>query len=124
MRRTIAPLAVLLCALSVTAGCGDDSAEGDSPTGASTTPEVVEVTFEGDSVTPHGDRIEIETGQEVRLEVTAEEAGEIHVHSDPEQQLDYAAGTTTVTIQPIDRPGTVEVESHELDQVIVQLEVH
>ncbi len=45
------------------------------------------------------------------------------MHSDPEQELEYGEGTTTVTIQGIDQPGTVDVESHDLDKVIVQLEV-
>ena len=81
------------------------------------------MTFEGDSVTPNGERMEVATGQDIDLEVTAEEAGEIHVHSTPEQQVDYPAGESTVTIEGIDQPGTVDVESHSLDQVIVQLEV-
>jgi hypothetical protein len=45
------------------------------------------------------------------------------VHSDPEQELEYDAGTTTLTLTNLDRPGVVEVESHTLDKVIVQLEV-
>ena len=44
------------------------------------------------------------------------------MHSEPEQELEYDAGTTTLDLT-IDRPGVVEVESHTLDQVIVQLEV-
>ena len=45
------------------------------------------------------------------------------MHSDPEQTLDYDEGTSTVEIEPIDQPGVVDVESHDLDVVIVQLEV-
>ena len=45
------------------------------------------------------------------------------MHSDPEQELEYDAGDSTVTIEGIDTPGTVDVESHTLDKVIVQLEV-
>ena len=45
------------------------------------------------------------------------------MHSDPEQELEYDEGTSTVTIEPIDQPGVVDVESHDLDAVIVQLEV-
>jgi hypothetical protein len=45
------------------------------------------------------------------------------VHSDPEQELEYDAGTTTLTITHLDRPGVIEVESHNLAKVIVQLEV-
>lgn len=119
MRRSLASVAVLLGALTLVTACGDE----ETPAGNSTDPEVVEVTFEGDSVTPNGDRIEVERGQDVQLDITADTAGEIHVHSDPEQTLQYPEGTSTVPIQGIDQPGTVDVESHNLDKVIVQLEV-
>ena len=119
MRRALATLAVLTCtALSVSA-CGG----GDSSSGSSDQPKVINVTFSGDSVTPNGDRVEVQHGQPVELKVTADKAGEIHVHSDPEQELAYDKGTSTVEIKPIDQPGIVEVESHALEKTIVQLEV-
>ena len=83
----------------------------------------IEVTVEGDTVTPNGERVDVDRGEEVQLVVTADAAGEIHVHSDPEQEFEYDAGTTTLTLTNLDRPGVVEVESHTLDKVIVQLEV-
>ena len=110
--RFAAVLALLLAVLGLTA-CG----------GGTTAPKVIEVTFSGDSVTPNGERIEVSTGQAVKLEVTADQPGEIHVHSSPEQELAYQKGTSTVTIKGIDAPGTVDVESHALDKVIVQLQV-
>jgi hypothetical protein len=121
MRRAMATLAVVLCALTLTAGCGSD--DSDSPSGDSADPKVIEVTIEGDSVTPNGERVDVAVGQDIELKVTADEAGEIHVHSSPEKELEYDEGETTVTIQGIDQPGTVDVESHALDKVIVQLEV-
>ena len=45
------------------------------------------------------------------------------MHSTPEQELEYGAGTTTLTLDAIDQPGIVDVESHHLEKVIVQLEV-
>jgi hypothetical protein len=119
MRRILASTAVLLSALTLATACGSD---GETPSGSSD-PKVIEVTFDGDSVTPNGDRVEVERGQDIELEVTADAPGEIHVHSDPEQELAYKEGATTVTIKGIDQPGTVDVESHTLDKVIVQLEV-
>ena len=111
-------LALLLVAVGV-AGCGGSGAEPARPT----TPKVIAVTISGDSVTPNGERVDVSTGQDVRLEVTADRPGEIHVHSSPEQELDYPAGTSTVVVHGLDAPGTVDVESHALDKVIVQLEV-
>ncbi|UMG91774.1 hypothetical protein [Nocardioides sp. TF02-7] len=101
------------------AACGGDD---DGGNGASDEPVVVEIVFEGGEVTPNGERVEVEAGQPIDLEVTADEPGSIHIHSDPEQEFDFEAGTDTFEIQ-VDRPGVVEVESHELEQVIVQLEV-
>lgn len=98
------------------AACGGD----DEP--SSTEPVVVEIAFSDDGVAPVGERIEVEAGQPVDLEVTADQAGEIHVHSEPEQELAYDAGSTTFELA-FDRPGVVAVESHDLGQVIVQFEV-
>jgi hypothetical protein len=120
MLRTLASATVLAAALLGLTACGDDGNSG--PEGA-TTPASIDVTFEGDTVTPNGERVEVETGQPVELNITADAAGEIHVHSDPEQTLDYDEGTSTLEIEAIDQPGVVDVESHELDVVIVQLEV-
>ena len=151
MRATrLAPLAtILLLALGVTA-CGDDAASepetdsspttsapsspsesaGESATstpGDSTqTPEAarptIEITFEGGTVTPNGARVAVPMGQEIDLVITADRPGELHVHSTPEQELSYGAGTSTLPLV-IDQPGIVEVESHDPALVIVQLEV-
>ena len=120
MRRALGTVAVLLSALSLTAACGGGDSGGS---GDSSQPKVIDVTVKGDSITPNGDRVQVSIGQEVDLEVTADAPGEVHVHSDPEQELHYQAGTSTLVIKGIETPGTVDVESHTLDKVIVQLEV-
>jgi hypothetical protein len=119
MLRTLASATVLAVALLGLTACGDD----ESGTNGDTAPASIDVTFEGDTVTPNGERVEVQTGQPIELNISADAAGEIHVHSDPEQALDYDEGTSTVEIEPIDQPGVVDVESHDLDVVIVQLEV-
>lgn len=147
MRATrLAPLAMtLLLALGLTA-CGDDGttepeastsetssatsrpSEGASasPGDSTQTPEssrpTIEITFKGDTVDPNGERVEVPMGEEIDLVVTADAPGELHVHSTPEQQLPYEAGTSTLPLV-IDQPGVVEVESHELELTVVQLEV-
>ena len=120
MRRTLAAAAVVLATLTFATACGDSETPSDS---GSSEPKVIKVTFDGDSVTPNGERVEVSTGQDIELEITADEPGEIHVHSSPEQELEYKAGESTVKIKGIDQPGTVDVESHSLEKVIVQLEV-
>jgi len=115
LRIASAVLAGATVLVSATA-CGEDQQ------GTTDEPVVIEITIEDGEVDPSGERVEVGAGQPVDLQVTADEPGSLHVHSDPEQELPYEAGTETLKIQ-IDRPGVVEVESHELDQVIVQLEV-
>src|SRR3954468_18417628 len=127
MRRVISVLCVLACSLVLTAGCGgDDSGSGSPGSGGSSDTQqakVIEIEVTGSSVTPNGDRVEVGVGQPIELRVTADAPGEIHVHSDPEQELEYDAGTSTVEIAPIAQPGVVDVEAHALDAVVVQLEV-
>jgi hypothetical protein len=110
VRATGAALLVL-----TVSGCSGGDASSDEPV-------TIEITFADGEVEPNGDRVEVDAGQPIDLEVTADEPGAIHIHSDPEQELDYEAGTETFEIQ-VDQPGIVEIESHDLDQVIVQLEV-
>lgn len=130
----------------VLAGCADDAESSDSATSAptsETTPsettatptddatpsasatpaaQTIDITVEGDTVNPSGERVDATAGEEIILHVTADAPGEIHVHSTPEQQLSYEPGTSDLSLT-IDQPGLVEVESHTLDLVIVQLEV-
>jgi hypothetical protein len=100
-------------------GSESGSESGSSSTGDGVT---VTVTREGDSFTPNGERVELGVDQPLVLTIEADEAGELHVHSTPEQEIAYDKGTTEHEIT-IDRPGVVEVESHEPDTVVLQLEV-
>lgn len=110
-----------------TAGCGTDDADSGTTDSGTTDsgsgePTVVEIEFADGEVTPQGERIEVDAGDPIDLEVTADEPGELHLHTESEQALAYGEGTETFEIQ-IDRPGVVVVESHDLDQVVVQFEV-
>jgi ABC-type glycerol-3-phosphate transport system substrate-binding protein len=116
MRRLVPLLAALVLALGGLSACGGDSSSSTSG------PKKIDITFSGDSVTPNGEKVEVGVGQKIQLHVTADAPGEIHVHSTPEQQLEYEQGTTDLTLT-IDKPGIVDVESHSLEKTIVQLEV-
>jgi hypothetical protein len=117
MRRTLAVLTPLFLAVALLAGCGED--EPDPGTSA---PDAIEITFSDGSVSPQGERVEVEAGEEIELVVKADEPGGLHIHTQPEQELEYGAGTTNLTLT-IDEPGVVDVEAHELEIVVVQLEV-
>lgn len=147
MRRLATGLTLLICSLSVLSGCGSDEpsasagpeetsspAEPDEtsspkkPKKTSSAPEpdetaTIEITISNGSVSPSGERVEIDAGQPIEFIVKADEAGELHVHSTPEQEFEYGNGTTTLQVTPIERPGVVEVETHDPQLIVVQLEV-
>jgi len=120
----MATLAVLLGMAGLLTACGS-STNADDGTGSSTNtqPKVINVTFSGDTVTPNGERVDVAVGQKVQFVVKSDASGEIHVHSTPEKELEYSAGTTELTVGPFDKPGIIEVESHALEKTIVQLKV-
>jgi hypothetical protein len=122
MRRALAVLALLVSVTGL-AGCGDDDSSSADDGSNELPTKTIDVTFEGSDVTPNGDRVEVQVGQPVEFVVKADAEGEIHVHSDPEHEFEYGAGTTTLQSFTIDKPGIVEVESHDLEKTIVQLEV-
>jgi len=82
----------------------------------------INVTFTGDTVKPNGVEKKVKAGKPITLHIVADKPGELHIHSSPEQEIEYAAGTSDKKLK-IDRPGIVEVESHNLDKLIVVLEV-
>ena len=117
MRRTTAVLATVLSAAALLSGCGKDE-----PATPGSSSDTIEITFSGDSVTPNGERVQVERGEEITLVIKAEEPGELHVHTSPEQEIVYGTGTTERTLT-IDEPGVVDVEAHDLEVVVIQLEV-
>lgn len=112
-------LSGVLLVLSLTAaGCSQEKDE----TTSSDEPATVDVTIKGGKVTPNGDRVEVEVGQPVEFVIDSDAAGELHVHSTPDHEIAFEAGETTEEIT-IDQPGVVEVELHDPEVVVVQLQV-
>jgi predicted small lipoprotein YifL len=116
----LAPV-VLLLAAGLTA-CGGTEATPPAASPTDDTAVAVEVTRENDTFTPNGERVDLGINQPLEVTITSDVAGTFHIHSTPEQQIDYKVGTTTSEIS-INRPGVVELESHEPDSIIFQLEV-
>jgi hypothetical protein len=119
VRKTLLVLVALVAATFGLSGCGGGSDPGSGSTGH---PKTVHVSITGGSITPSGDRIKVGVGQPVILKIKADHAGEIHVHSTPEQHLEFGKGSTTRKVT-IDKPGIVDIEDHAADVVIVSLEV-
>jgi hypothetical protein len=137
--------AVLTAALLTLGACSDDSTASSSVESSSTPsasapsaspstssseeptkPEpsgmTINISIQGDTVKPNGSRVKVTRGEPVTLRIDADSPGELHVHSTPEQELEFGEGVSTKKLT-IDQPGIVDVEDHELEQVIVQLEV-
>src|SRR3954464_8511965 len=143
MRRTLSTLAAVAALVPVllVAGCGNDNTSADASSdsaSASSTPSetamvpssssaarpstVLNVKVQGDKVTPNGERIKAKIGEPVIINVNANRAGELHVHSTPEQELENHSGKTTLKLT-IGKPGIVDIEDHIAEVVVVQLEV-
>ena len=148
MKRTIVALAAIGALGALGAGCSGaatDPPATDVPAATATTeapgttdpeetqepeePEepartVIDITVEDLEFDPSGERLEVPLGQEVELNITADAPGELHVHSSPEQFIEYAGNGRPETFTfTIDRPGQVEVESHDNGTLIVNLVV-
>lgn len=104
----------------------DESTPTDQPSATATPKDTsgttINITFKGDTVDPNGVGRKVKAGKPFRLHVVADKPGELHIHSSPEQELEYPAGTSEHKVT-IDQPGVVEVESHDLETLVVQLEV-
>jgi hypothetical protein len=119
MRRLVAAIALLLAGALTLTACGSGSGSTDS----SLPTKRIAITIKGDSVTPNGQQYDVALGQRVEFDVDADKPGEIHVHSSPEQEFEYDAGSTTLALKPIQAPGVVTVESHTLEKTILKLKV-
>jgi hypothetical protein len=134
-RRALVVLVLLSATGSGLSACGGDSSgssgsSGSSSSGSSgsgtssaTSPAgtSIDITIKGDTVSPNGRRIKVQVDAPVTLHIDADQAGEIHVHSTPEQEIEFPKGTSTRRLT-ISTPGIVDVEDHALEQVIVQLQ--
>jgi len=125
----------LVLALALTA-CGSDSKKpGTAPeaelsatpaaqvtTAPSADAKVIAIKLSGGTVDPDGAKVEVKANQPIVLQINADKAGELHVHSSPEQHIAFPKGGSEITLK-LAQPGVVDVEDHALDKLIVQLEV-
>ena len=80
----------------------------------------VKVTISGDNVSPIAESVKVGVGEILVLDMTSDRAGELHVHSTPEQQLTFEAGTSKVEVI-VEQPGQVDIEEHESGALIVRM---
>lgn len=130
-RGMFAGVAVLV-ALALS-GCAEKDSDdgGTTPTETTSSPTDgkpsgdasydVWIEFNGDDVTPNGSQLKVKVSEPITLHITADEPGELHVHTMPEQEIEYPAGESTHELT-LDRAGVYEVESHDLEKIVVELE--
>lgn len=117
MRHLLAAIAALVLVAAAASGCGRD------PQGAVEQDMVtVDLVITAGMAKTQGERVEVAAGQPVELVVKSDGEGEIHVHSDPEHHYTFEPGTTSFTFT-VDRPGVVDVELHDPETLLAQLEV-
>lgn len=86
---------------------------------------VVDITIAGGQVRPSGEKVDVAVGQEVQLNVTSDVDDEIHAHTDTADgyALEVKAGVPATGRFTVDSAGSFEVESHDLEKIIVILNV-
>ena len=110
-------------------GSSGGSASTSAPAGASTSASASEpaytVTVVGKTVTGVPTRITVSPGEKVKLVVTADRTSELHVHAaDPEVETHTQKGQpVTVEFDAKKEPGLYEVEMHDPDLLLFQVQV-
>jgi hypothetical protein len=102
--------------------------EGSSPHSTVRTPALdavsIQIRFRDGQLIAPAALVKASVGQPIDLVVTSDSDQEIHVHSTPEHEYSVKAGTRKQIFEfTVETPGTIEVESHTLDALIVKLQV-
>ncbi|MGI9156428.1 MAG: hypothetical protein ACR2FG_07300 [Marmoricola sp.] len=115
-RRLLAVLVLASVGAVALAGCGSS---GSTASGATT--QKIAITIKGTAVSPKNKRIAVPVDKPITLTITSDRSGELHLHSSPEQHIEFTSGTTVRTIT-LTVPGVVELEEHQSDTLLAQLE--
>jgi hypothetical protein len=106
---------------TITGGSESAGIASEEPNPASPMVEV-NVSVRDGKVAPKPHRVDVTQGATVRLQVTSDVDDVLHVHGfDVEEPLE--AGHTTTVELTADQPGVFEVETHETELELLQLEV-
>lgn len=137
----LASLALSACAGSAESDAGETpsassapsqkTAPGDAPKESGNTvpgeaePDgaILAVTIAGSDVGPNAAQLTVAPGEPLTITFDTDRAGELHVHSKPEQYVEFEAGRSTQELV-INAPGTVEIEEHDSETIVALLQVH
>lgn len=98
-----------------------------SPSEVTPSPEepavpTVEVRIANERVSPNAEKVDLSAGESLVFEIVSDRAGELHVHSKPEQYVKFGDGRTRAEIS-VTTPGSVKVEEHDTSAVVAIVEV-
>ena len=110
-------------AASTSADASPSASPTSTPTETSAADTVtIDITIADGQVSPNGEKINVELGQTIVLNVTSDEADAIHAHTEGDgYELEVPAGKKVTGKFAINGPGSYEVESHHLEKTIVIL---
>jgi hypothetical protein len=134
--RSLACAAALALAVTLTGCSGDEPEPEAAPTETTSSPSSqdpsassgpedpagpsLQVTVDGSEVSPLGETLELSVGDTLTVTVSSDRAGELHVHSSPEQYVEFEAGETRHPVT-LDKPGQVDIEEHESGALVARL---
>lgn len=113
---------------SATPSAPTPSASSPSASSPSTTTEptpsgpTLEVGIDGDEVTPNAAEVDLAVGEPLTINFDTDRGGELHVHSKPEQYVEFKPGRSTQELV-IETPGSVEIEEHDTEAVVAVVQV-
>jgi plastocyanin len=111
-----------LAAAVVTAGCLLSACAGASSSGGSAGgTDVINVAVSNGKVHPADHREDVSVGDTVKLTVSSDQDDIVHVHGVNIEKPVSAGGSVTITFKVTD-PGIYEVETHESDLTLLQIE--
>ena len=116
------PAVVTMLGLTGCGGSTSSSSGSSSAASSSGSSQSLPITIKGSTITPTNKRIPVKLNEPLKITITADRSGELHLHSSPEQHLDFDKGVTVKTVT-LSVPGVVELEEHATDTLIAQLEV-
>lgn len=103
------------------------STPSSAPSTAIPTPEAprgptLRIGIDGDDVTPNAVEFDLAVGEPLTISFATDRGGELHVHSKPEQYVEFEAGRSTQELV-IQTPGLVEIEEHDTEAVVAVVQV-
>lgn len=122
---------ILIGSTLLLSACGSDDESSTPPSSASSTSPAPSaavaskpfvLTVSNGHRTAGPDTIEVKLGDTVTVEVTSDQADEVHVHG-YDRTLELPPGVAATLAFTADIPGSFEVELHSNDAVLTQLRV-